>query len=137
MFQFHRSFRHSGQRSAASFLTGGDTPLLDYKRGVLVAQPRVEGGNILLRVLWNCSLRQLGPGSADGFLTGTGTPLLDYKGGVLVAQTRVEVGEERSRSQKVISTLIIISITHSVNRIGQAAVRTGKNKSIFILIYCK
>jgi hypothetical protein len=38
------SFWHSGQRSAASFLTGAGTPLLGYKRGVPVAQPCVEFG---------------------------------------------------------------------------------------------
>jgi hypothetical protein len=36
--------RQLGPGSAASFLTGTDTALLDYKRGVPVAQPQVEVG---------------------------------------------------------------------------------------------
>jgi hypothetical protein len=38
------SLRHLGPGSGASFLTGAGTHLMDYKRGVPVARPRIEVG---------------------------------------------------------------------------------------------
>jgi hypothetical protein len=75
---------------------------LDYKRGVPLARPQVEAGNIALKerrkcgmteagfspCAWNCQMRQMGLSGAVGNWASAGTPLLDYKGCVPVAQPR-------------------------------------------------